>query len=395
MFQGFVPRVSRNTKAGLARAVSLPESLIGDTAVVPAAAIVDAISCSEPANLIADLSNRGTTVLVDNQVWRFAYLKTFDAPKWLSTPYADLGRFDGTEEKIRAFVSADLRVQESLGASAYLLPDWFAGSEEIHAAQLRISFDEFNRELDRHLKPAPVVQYLAIPRAREWSGALVSGLNAGLSAVIAQLSPCEPLRDSVDLLAKEVRILLDLRRSRIPVIGGHLAALGPTLLALGIDGVDAGLATDEAFSASSKVSASIPRKREGKQSGGAQGARMVIADIERTVDDKLFRTMMTDSNIAAEIRCRMSCCQFQGADLRQDRSIEHALRVRLRQASTYGNLSPAMALDKRRSELIAVRDKIARINAHLLKHDASALPTLHIANQIALLERFHSKSAAA
>lgn len=395
MFQGFVPRVSRNTKAGLARAVSLPESLLGDSAVVPQAAIVDAISCSEPANLIADLSSRGTTVLVDNQVWRFDHLKTFDAPKWLSTPYADLGRFDGTEEKVRAFVSADLRVQESLGASAYLLPGWFAGSEEIQASHLRVAFDEFNRELDRNLKPAPVAQYLAISRATEWSGALVSDLNAGLSAVIAQFSPCNPLTDSVDLLAKEVNILLALQRSRIPVIGGHLAALGPTLLALGIDGVDAGLATDEAFSASSKIAGSLPRKREGKQGGGAQGARMVVADIERTVDDKLFRTMMTDSNIAAEIRCRLSCCQFQGADLRQDRSIEHALRVRLRQASAYANLSPAMALDKRRSDLIAARDKIARVNAHLLKHDVSALPTLHIANQIALLERFQARSSAA
>lgn len=84
MFQGFVPRVSRNTRAGLARAVSLPESLLGDAAVVPGAAIVDAVSCSEPANLIADLVSRGTTVLVDNQVWRFNHPKTLYAPRWPS-----------------------------------------------------------------------------------------------------------------------------------------------------------------------------------------------------------------------------------------------------------------------------------------------------------------------
>lgn len=395
VFQGFVPRVSRNTKSGLARAVSLPESLMGDTAVVPSAAIIDAISCSEPANLIADLVGRGTTVVVDNQVWRFDHAKTFDAPKWLSSPYAELGRFDGSEAKVRAFVSTDLRVQESLGASAYLLPDWFTGSGETHAAQLSVAFDEFNRELDRGLRAAPVVQFLAISRATGWSPALVSDLNAGLSAVIAQFSPCQPQRDSVDLLAKEVSILLDLRRSRIPVIGGHLAAVGPTLLALGIDGVDAGLATDEAFTASSKITGSLPRAREGRKGGGAQGPRMVLADVERTVDDKLFRTMVADPSIAAEIRCRLSCCQFQGVDLRQDRSIEHALRVRLRQAAAYRNLSPDMALDKRRSELIGVRDKITRVNAHLRKHGVNPLPTQHVANQIALLERFHARSSAA
>ncbi len=67
--------------------------------------------------------DRSIAVLVDTQAWRYHDPRTFLVDKFTAPPYAPRAPLSlSAPAELRSFVGADLEVQASLGAAAFLVP---------------------------------------------------------------------------------------------------------------------------------------------------------------------------------------------------------------------------------------------------------------------------------
>ena len=90
------------------------------------------------------------------------------------------------------------------------------------------------------------------------------------------------MTDSVSKLIDVVEAMLRFQDVGIPVVSGHLGALGGVLRSLGVTAADAGLGSSETFDA--KRLLRRPTRESADSRGGPSGARRYVIQLLRSVD---------------------------------------------------------------------------------------------------------------
>lgn len=242
----------------------------------------------------------------------------------------------------------------------------------------------------------PIIGYLgAHSRSTQIAGTVAKdSVTAMLSALYVQISPVNPMSDSVSKLTEAIETILQVERSDIPVISGHLGALGGVLRSLGVSAADAGLGMGGAFDARS-VLRSPTKKSDGSSQGGPIGSRRYVSQILRSLNRKQWDRLMSIDSMRAYLDCRLGCCRFRTPDDRTEWAREHSLRTRVSEAADLAGLAPSMRASRQVDVLQAARASIVTVNSSLQANGLDLIPAEHIENQLAALQRILARHTAA
>lgn len=190
--------------------------------------IVDGAWATPDTPLLTHLRNLGVRILIDSQTWRFADERTWEINKYASLDHCPSGPLAIDHiDSLADFVEADLAWQRKLGADALLLPglmpekDDDSGVRALNLATEVAMTSNFSVGM-------PIVGYLgAHSRSIQLAAALADdAVTAMLSALYIQISPVNPMKDSVSKLTDVIEAVLRIERGDTPVVSGHLGALG-------------------------------------------------------------------------------------------------------------------------------------------------------------------------
>lgn len=112
---GFLPRVDARNYRAVERC--LPRNgpdLFHEDIDLPWAILEATWALQDGETTIELCKDRGVSLMIDTQAWRYRDARTFRVPKFASTPYAPPGPISANDPAgLRAFVEADLRTQAS------------------------------------------------------------------------------------------------------------------------------------------------------------------------------------------------------------------------------------------------------------------------------------------
>jgi hypothetical protein len=391
---GFVPRIGRANHRAIDRALS-PPGLFGDEPSEIPWVIVDGAWATPDTPLLTQLRNLGVRVLIDSQTWRFADERTWEINKYASLDHRPSVPLDIDDmDSLADFVEADLAWQRKLGADALLLPglmpemDDDSGVRALNVATEVAMTSNFSVGM-------PIVGYLgAHSRSIEIAAALADdSVAAMLSALYVQISPVNPMSDSVSKLTDVIDAILRIERGDTPVISGHLGALGGVLRSPGVSAADAGLGTGETFDARRLLRS--PTKKDEESRGGPVGSRRYVWQILRSLNRKQWDALMSIDVMRAYLDCRLTCCRFRTPQDRTEWAREHSLRTRVSEAADLSGLAPSMRASRQVDVLQAARASMVTVNSSLQGNGFESLPVEHVENQLAALQRIMARHTAA
>ena len=241
--------------------------------------------------MLTQLRPLGVRLLVDTQAWRVGDERTWEVDKYVRLGHRPVSpiSMDGVDA-FADFVGADIAWQISLGADALLLPglmplkDDDAGIRSLGlAAEVALRSDA--------AAGVPTVGFLGI---HSQSLTDVPSFTADpiirlLSGLYVQVSPVNPMTDSVSKLVYVAQAMLRFEEVGVPVVAGHLGALGGMLRSVGVTAADAGLGRGETFDAKRTLRRSSSKDSE--STGGPSGARYV-SQLLRSVSRHQWDSMM-------------------------------------------------------------------------------------------------------
>jgi len=391
---GFVPRIGRHNHRALDRALA-PPGLFGDEPSDIPWVIIDGAWAKPDTPLLSQLRDLGVRILVDSQTWRLGDERTWEVAKYAALDHRPERPLTLSDvDALVAFIKAELEWQLTLGADALLLPglmpkkDDDAGSRSLTlAAEVAMTNDVTIGK--------PIVGFFG---GHSQSLDLINSMVGDsmiqlLSAVYVQVSPVNPMTDSVSKLIDVVEAVLRFERDGIPVVSGHLGALGGVLRSLGVSATDAGLGSGETFNA--KRLLSRPVRKDNDSRGGPSGTRRYVMQLLRSVDRKQWDTLMSVDAIRGFLDCRLTCCRFRTIHDRTEWAREHSLRSRVAEAVALAALAPSMRASRQVDILQAARASLVTVNTSLQSSGHQTMPVEHVENQLAALGRILASQRAA
>ena len=391
---GFIPRIGRDNHRALDRALA-PPSLFGDEPSEIPWVIVDGAWAKPDTPLLAQLRDLGVKVLVDSQSWRFGDERTWEVAKYASLEHRpSVPLHLGDIDALAAFVEADLRWQLALGADALLLPGLMPDKDD-DAGVRGLTLATEVAMTSSLTEGRPIIGFLG---GHSRNIDLVSAMADDavvplLSAVYVQISPVNPMTDPVSKLIDVIEALFRFERNGIPVMSGHLGALGGVLRALGVSAADAGLGTGETFDAKRLLRRRV--QPEGGSGGGPIGSRRYVMQILRSLSRKHWDVLMSIDAMRAFLDCRLMCCRFRTPQDRAEWAREHSLRTRAAEAVDLARLTPSMRASRQVDVLQAARASLVTVNSSLLSNGHETLPAEYVENQLAALQRVLASHRAA
>lgn len=358
------PRIGRHNYKALERAISQP-SLFGDEPSDIPWVIVDGTWATPDSPLLGRLRSVGVHVIVDTQAWRFCDARTWEVGKFGTQrhkPDAPL-TLDSVDAFVD-FVKADIAWQLMLGADAVFLPgmmpkkDSDAGTRGLSvAADVALTSD---------IAPGiPIVGFLgahsqSLDEVRAFAAEPTISL---LSGVYVQVSPIDPMTDSVSKLIDVAQVMLRFEDAGVPVVAGHLGAFGGVLRSLGVAAADAGLGSGETFDANRLVG--LPKHGEGKPTGGGTSARRYVSQLLRSVSPSHWSALMSLGVARGFLDCRLKCCRSRTIEDRTQWAREHSLRSRVAESADLAGLPPTMRAARQVDVIHAARASLVMVNTAL------------------------------
>lgn len=280
---GFVPRIGRQNYKALERALA-PPSLFGDEPSDVPWVIVDGAWATPDTPLLSHLRALGVNILVDTQGWRFGDERTQEVRKYARLPHRPTAplSMNAVDDYVN-FIHADIEWQLKLGADALLMPGLMPEKDD----------DRSIRSLDLAVEVAmtsesaaqrPLIGFLGIHSqslGRDGSD-VTDPMIQLLSALYVQITPVDPMSDSVSKLVQVAEAMLSFEDLGVPVVAGHLGGFGGALRALGVTAADAGLGSGETFDA--KRLLRLPARTKCDSTGGGSSPRRYLAQILRSVN---------------------------------------------------------------------------------------------------------------
>jgi hypothetical protein len=246
---GFIPRVdARNYKAVERCLTRDGPGLFHEALDVPWAVLEGPWALQHGAATLELCRDRGVSVLVDTQAWRYRDARTLLVDKFTAPPYAPTSPLSlSAPADMRSFVRADLETHASLDAAAFLVPGAIPQSAHDDIADMTLALIDAARPTAL-AEPRPCVAFVgAHSSSMDRAHALIDQLPLWLEGIYIQVTPSNPLRDSAAKVIDALVLMRHTVQRGFSVIGGRMAALGPLARALGVHATDAGLGEGESF----------------------------------------------------------------------------------------------------------------------------------------------------
>lgn len=383
---GFIPRMNARSRKGIMQALA-PSDLFTDDAPPVQSIIVDAGLASKDHDIGAELRDRGITMIVDTQAWRYSDDRTFKTA-WSSVPYAPSSPFNAQRNWVHEYVFKDLSAQFKAGGSCLLLPGWFPslqGAERAREVALWTleAFEEFKKKV-----ALPAIAWLpSTPDSRDASLA-AAGIYAdanGVQAVYVQRNTINGSLDPLDRLKRSAKLMLEVQDFGLPVIGGYLGCIGLTIRAVGIAATDCGPCEGQSFNFAKAIEASLPREEDASSSPMRVPVRMWLDETGQTVTARQLAAIRRDRAAYAEILCRRPCHRFRLGRETLAVAVQHSLLSLCERATRQSRLPPSMRVDDARRLLTAIKPRLGIVDAALSAENQRLLRHEHIDTQLALL----------
>lgn len=386
---GFIPRVdARNYKAVERCLTRDGPGLFHEALEVPWMVLEAPWALQRGAATLELCRDRGVSVLVDTQAWRYRDPRTLLVEKFAAPPYAPSSPLNlSAPAGMRSFVGADLEAQASLGAAAFLVPGAIPQGAHDDITDMTLALIEAAQPMV-FAEPRPSVAFVgAHSSALDRAHALIDQLPLWLEGVYLQVTPSNPLRDSPAKLIDALVLMRHAVQRGFTVLAGRMAALGPLARSLGVHGTDAGLGEGESFVYASKIENHEPRA-PGSKAPKVLGGRAYISQLGRSVSAAEWSRLMAVPALRGQLLCRLPCCAFgQPVETTPYRGREHSLHSRASEARQHSGVgSTAIAQVVR---LLEHRQSVARsVNGALVAADLAPLSIEHVENHLSAARFF-------
>lgn len=270
-------------------------------------------------------------------------------------------------------VARAVEFQVEQGATAVVAPYFYADSPDSPAfAASLAAVGQTARRMRRDGVTLPIVvvlcaQLRGFARRPGWQRALdrfsATAANVGPQALALHLSPLGDGRESYAKLLDLFVAARHLRSAGTPVIAWRQGALGPALVAAGLDGYECGMGIGEHTNVRGFINARKPRSGGGTPFA-AHG--IYISALGRSVPTKVARVLLDDRRLRGRLICDSPRCCPRGAEsMLASKGRSHAVRARARELE----------------ELAAIPNEAWRLT-HVAKQAASAFLTATKANEV-------------
>lgn len=381
---GFLPRIDQSNYRALGRALG-PRSLFDPAPLHLPWVLLDGAWVGDNRDLLDQLRAAGTRYLVDTAAWRFQHASAQQVAKLTALDHAPTATWSElTLDDYRRFVAEDLRLQASLGASAYFVPGLIPANKDVDL----IEYDQAAASVVEQVcfeQPLPAIATIGLhTQATDIARSRLERLSGVYSAVYMQATPIDPYRDSASKLSNLVDLLMDTQASGLDVIAGRMGALTVPLRAVGIAAADAGLATGESFRLSAKLRSPARSHDDGPRKMTSQASRRYLRMIKRSVAPKVLDAIEAAPAANALLRCD-SCCRFLVPDDRIRRGREHSLIARVTEAHEISSLPPSMRIERAERDWSAARRQLTAVNRALADSELPTIDTDYLDNQLTVL----------
>lgn len=387
---GFIPRIGKQNYKALERALS-PPSLFGDEPSDVPLVIVDGAWANPEMSFISLLRALGVGIVVDTQIWRLADERTQEVAKYQRLGHRPTGLLSLTKpDEYLAFVNADVEWQLKVGAGSVMLPSLMpVRDDDSSCRSLTLAIEAALH--NESVAGRPLIGFLGVhSQSLEVTELLAEDpLLSMLSALYIQVTPVDPMLDSVSKLVQLANLMRRFEDAGVPVIAGHLGGFGGVLRALGVSAADAGLGSGETFDAGRLLRSGVKRSDGSKQGGGAS-ARRYLPQLMRSVSPEQWKALMSINSLRGYLDCRLKCCRNRTIDDRTEWGREHSLRTRVTEAASLSAQPLSMRAGIQLDVLSAARTSLVTVNSALQGNNLLPLPTEHVENQIAALGRLMS-----
>jgi len=383
---GFIPRVNERSRSGIMQALA-PSDLFTENTALVSCAIVDARMTLEDNDLHQAFRDRGVSMIIDTQAWRYSDPRTWNSA-WAKMSYAPQSPFKQRSTWVRDYTLSDLMAQRSMGSSCLLLPGWFSSLESVELAQSVArwtleSFEEFRRSgfllpaiAWLPMKPGATEAALAAAEIYADSG-IVRGIYAHWSTFMG-------LREPLDRLKRAAKLMLEVQELGIPVIAGYCGAVGLAMRAVGISAADCGPCEGQTFDLANSVRVALPRSAHSKSTGGPS-IRMWIRELSQPLTTSQMEAIRRDRIAHAEVMCRRACHRFRRGRESMSVAVHHSTLSLCEEAQQQSALPPSMRVDAAQRYLTETKSRIELIDTALRAGEQKALLQDHLDVQLALL----------
>lgn len=393
---GFFARVTRRDHR------AIEEALAGATLLTESpdlgAVVVEASYASDNPPLLKRLREDGTASIVDPQSLRFTGARYLEVDALAALPYAPVRPVvinEFTAATAADFTRRALAFEQSSGADVYLAPGlplydhdlsaWEQANEAILAAACSANG---GADLDR--KPMLALVAPGARAMREPEKAVDRLLDFPVDGIYLQPLRLNPLRDSLEKLARFVQFAHALRETGLPVVVGRVGAFGLVLQALGVTAFDSGLGQAEAHDlATLNRPLSDAERRRRKEKGGAGPAqRVYLEPLMTTLGGDAAASILADGALRHRFTCKRSCCRFRGFENFGERARQHYLWTRQGEVEALRKRPvPAMRMTHVESQLRGARDTALVVRRSLESRDLPAPDFTHLDRWLGLLAR--------
>jgi hypothetical protein len=385
---GYIPRVSARYRAGIMQALGPSDLFTQDVIKIPYV-IVDARLALDDGEISAGFADRNVKVIIDTQSWRYSDPRTWQS-KWSTLPYVPSRPFAPTRQWVHEYVAKDLAFQMDMGASHPTLPGWFSSLETVdEAVEVATWTIEAYEQFRRKGYLSPAVAWLPVKSGSRDASLAAAKIYTDSDLVLgiyAQSPKISGLRDPLDRFKRSVKLLCEIQALGIPVIAGHLGAVGIFMRAIGIVAADCGPCTAQSFDFSSSISSALPRPADKTGSrSGAPAVRMWISELGQTVTAGQMAAIRQSRSTYAEVICRRACHRFRLGRDAVSTAAQHGILCLGEEARLQSHLPLSVRADAARRSLIAMKSRIDLVDEILLQGDLETLRKDHLDVQIALL----------
>jgi len=388
---GFIPRLdARNYKAVERCLARDGPGMFHEGLDLPWAILEGPWAVDRGTSTLELCRDRGVSYLVDTQAWRYHDPRTFEVEKFATTPSAPPQPLSCSDPgALRDFVEADLSLQASLDATAFLLPGMVPRNRGDDISDTTLTLLDAARDVASG-EPRPCIAFLgAHTGAMEVAHRLVDDLPVWITGVYLQLTPVKPLHDSPSKIIDCLALMRHLVQRGFSVVGGRLAGLGLLAYAAGVHATDAGLGEGESFDYNAKLKNHQPRGTDAAPPRPL-GGRMYVPQLGRSVSAAEWDRLMQVPALRGQLLCRLPCCAFgQPIQATPSRGREHSLHTRVAEA----NETPASGSSAALGHVVRILEQ-RHTAASAMTHSLEAaglepLPTAFINNHLAAAQFLH------
>lgn len=361
--------------------------------------VIEAAYAAGDPPLLKRLREDGISRIVDPQSLRLTGSRFLEVDALASLPYAPerpILAADLSKSRARDFTRTALEFEQRVGCDLYVAPEvplydgdldgWLAANDRILDAACSANGGV-------HLDRKPLLALVA-PGSKAMArpdDVVRHLLDFPIDGVYLQPLRLDPVRDSLEKLARFVQFARAIQGLGLPVIVGRVGAFGTVLQALGVTAFDSGLGQAEAHDLATLNRPMTERERERRdqgESGGGPARRVYLEALKTTFDGKTASAILADTNLRHRFTCKRSCCRFRGFDHLSARARQHYLWTRQGEVDALRKLAlPAMRATHIESQLRSAKDTAVVVRRSLEHRDVKIPEFAHLERWLGLLAR--------